>query len=152
MADKIDGIKLPPGMEPKKKPLLNSFSEANIAHENRKKRIKNRSVMHIKQFVFGFFIVCVTFVVAPLILNQSRMDALFHNEKFTSVDTCTITEVNFSELFDTTCGKVRWNPDFTGTPDTTLVKGKSYELHTSGVRVPYLNSYPMLTEQPKLVS
>lgn len=122
-----------------------------------KKQLKNakkdrKSAVSIRSLVMGLIILIATSIAITAVISPSLLGKIASGDFAVKTETCTVTEINSSLFFDSTCGKFEWDSDRQpGTPATKLVEGETYSFSSKGLRIGPARVFPVITTFEKTV-
>lgn len=103
----------------------------------------HRGALNLRRWFTGIFLLATVGLILYLVWNPSAVGMVLSGEVFERTQTCTVTKVNPSMYFDTSCGVFYWDDQITlGSPSANLSEGANYQITSAGVRIPVLSLFP----------
>ena len=115
---------------------------------SRRKQLKaakknHRGALNLRRWFTGLFLLALVGTILYLVFNPSVVGMVLSGEVFNRTQTCTVTKVNPSNFFDTSCGVFYWDDQVVlGSPSANLGEGQTYMISSSGVRIPVFSMFP----------
>lgn len=109
-----------------------------------------------RRLFVGVFVLLLAATTATAIFAPEKLETIASGEFIKNTETCTVTEMNSSNFFDTTCGKFEWRDEIPPAtlPMDELVVGQSYTFESVGLRIgpaqvfPHVTSYTLAEATP----
>ena len=116
----------------------------------RKAKKNQKSAISVRSLFTGLFILIATSIAVTAVISPGLLNKVASGELIESTETCKVEELNTSLFFDTSCGKFEWDTNRQpGTPITKLVKGQSYTIKSSGIRIAPAQVFPHVISYEK---
>jgi uncharacterized protein HemX len=116
---------------------------------SKRKRLKNaektqKGAFNLRRFFAGLFILLALGAAFYAFTNQAQVKSWFSGKALQKTQSCTVTRVNTTNYFETSCGTLQWDVDALkgGAPSQSLAVGKTYDFVTEGVSIPIAGSFP----------
>jgi len=107
------------------------------------KRVQ-RGALHLKRVFAGFTILLVMITGFYFFTNPSAFNNLKEGRWFDKTEDCTVTQVNATNFFETSCGQFEWAiPD--SAPSSMLGEGQMYRFQHHGFAIPIAGKFPEVT-------
>lgn len=104
-----------------------------------------KSPISVRRLFSGLAILAVTSIAVMAVTSPETLNDITSGEILKSSETCTITEINSSIFFDTSCGKFEWDTQRQpGSPSENLVEGDAYNIESVGFRIAPAKVFPSL--------
>jgi len=116
---------------------------------SKRKRLKNaektqKGAFNLRRFFGGLLILIVLGAAFYAFTNQSQVKSWFDGKALQKTQACTVTRLNTTYYFETSCGTLQWDVDALkgGTPAQNLAIGKKYSFVTEGLSIPIAGNFP----------
>lgn len=110
----------------------------------RAKKTNDKLPINVPRVALGLVILLVISATATAIFAPQKLEAIVSGDFLEKTETCTVTETNSSNFFDTTCGKFEWKDDLAPVtfPQNELVEGETYVFESVGLRIGPAQVFP----------
>lgn len=134
----------PPAKTTKLKTGTKGYSKRKQIKMARKDDVKQP--VSVRRVLLGIVILLAITITGLAIFAPHKLEAAASGEFLTKTETCTVTETNSSNFFDTTCGKFEWKDELEPVtfPQDELVEGETYTFESIGLRIAPAQVFPTI--------
>jgi hypothetical protein len=110
---------------------------------NKAKRVQ-RGALHLKRVFMGLTLLLLMIAGFYFFTNPAAFNDLREGRWFDKTEDCTVSQVNTTAFFETSCGEFEWA--IPGSmPNSVLVEGQAYRFQHHGFAIPIAGRFAQVT-------